>query len=51
VLAFVGLKMLAGKYVHVPELLSLGVVAILLTGTALASLMFPERKDAGPAER
>jgi len=51
VLAFVGLKMLAGKYVHVPELLSLGVVAILLTGTALASLLFPERKDADPAER
>lgn len=51
VLAFVGLKMLAGKYIHIPELLSLGVVAILLTGATLASLLVPERKDAGPAER
>ena len=51
VLAFVGLKMLSGKYVHIPELLSLGIVAILLMGTALLSLLFPERKEAGPAPR
>jgi tellurite resistance protein TerC len=38
VLAFVGLKMLLGNLVHVPEFLSLAVVVCLLLGSAAASL-------------
>ncbi|HEY4186136.1 MAG TPA: TerC/Alx family metal homeostasis membrane protein, partial [Polyangia bacterium] len=43
VLAFVGVKMLVGAYVHIPELLSLAVVACLLLGSAAASLLIPAR--------
>jgi len=47
VLAFVGMKMLAGNYVHISELLSLGIVAGLLVGAALLSLLTadPEQKS------
>ncbi len=38
VLAFVGLKMLAAEWVHVPALLSLGVIAAILAVGALLSL-------------
>ena len=49
VLAFVGLKMLAGNYVHISELLSLAVVGLLLLGASLASLLIPERQPTGGA--
>jgi tellurite resistance protein TerC len=38
VLAFVGMKMLAGNYIHISELLSLAIVAGLLLGATLLSL-------------
>ena len=38
VLAFVGLKMLAAEWVHVPALLSLGIIAGILVAGAVASL-------------
>jgi len=41
VLAFVGMKMLAGNYVHISELLSLAIVAGLLLGATLLSLLIP----------
>ena len=44
VLAFVGMKMLAGNYVHISELLSLAIVAGLLLGATILSLLVP-----GPA--
>ena len=47
VLAFVGIKMLIESHVHIPEMLSLAVVVILLLGSALASLLRPD-KDRRP---
>jgi tellurite resistance protein TerC len=38
VLVFVGLKMLTESFVHVPHLLSLGIIAAMLTLAAVASL-------------
>lgn len=48
VLAFVGVKMLLGGHVHIPELLSLAVVATLLLGSAAASLVIAPRKTDTP---
>jgi tellurite resistance protein TerC len=41
VLAFVGLKMLAAGWYHVPIGLSLGVIVLLLGGSVAASFLFP----------
>lgn len=41
VLAFVGAKMIAADWVHVPALLSLGVIAAIMTTGALISLKRP----------
>ena len=41
VLAFVGLKMLASSYYPIPIGISLGVIALLLGGSVVASLLFP----------
>ena len=46
VLAFVGVKMLTADRFPIPDLISLGVVAGLILGAGLASLLFPAR-DAG----
>ena len=46
VLAFIGVKMLIGSYVHIPDLLSLGVVVSLLVGSALVSLLVPPPPEA-----
>lgn len=43
VLAFVGVKMLIVDLVKIPIGLSLGVIALLLVGSVLASLLFPKR--------
>lgn len=48
VLAFVGLKMLAGSYVRIPEWLSLAVVAGLLLGAAAVSAIIPAPPTAAP---
>jgi tellurite resistance protein TerC len=45
VLAFVGIKMLVSGYYHVPIALSLGMIALLLGGSIVASLVFPQRPD------
>ncbi len=49
VLAFVGLKMLVAEWVHVPALLSLGIIAGILAAGALASLRRPGGGSQGPA--
>lgn len=50
VLAFVGAKMLAAEWVHVPALLSLGIIMAILAAGALASLRRPrDRQPAGRA--
>jgi len=41
VLGFVGAKMIAAEWVHVPALVSLGVIAAIMTVGALASLRNP----------
>jgi tellurite resistance protein TerC len=48
VLAFVGLKMLAGHWIHVPTALSLGVIALALGASVVASLMIPAPAGASP---
>lgn len=48
ILAFVGFKMIAAHYVHLPEWLSLGVILVSLAGGILPSLWM-ERKN-GPAQ-
>lgn len=49
VLAFVGLKMLVAEWVHVPALLSLGIIAGILAAGALVSLRRPGGGSRGPA--
>ena len=46
VLVFVGAKMLLSDVVHVPVALSLGVVALVLGVSVVASLLFPTAVDA-----
>lgn len=41
VLSFVGVKMLISEYYEIPIVVSLGVVAVLLAGSILASLLWP----------
>ena len=41
VLVFIGIKMLIGDRLHIPELGSLAVVVSLLLGSALLSLLVP----------
>ncbi|HYP25883.1 MAG TPA: TerC family protein [Blastocatellia bacterium] len=46
VLTFIGVKMLLGAIeVHVPIAISLGVVAVVLTGSVIASLIWPAKSD------
>jgi tellurite resistance protein TerC len=45
VLAFVGIKMLVSGHFPIPIALSLGVIALLLGGSVVASLLFPQRPD------
>ena len=44
-LAFVGLKMLASSFFPIPIGISLGVIALLLGGSVVASLLFPRPAD------
>jgi tellurite resistance protein TerC len=43
VLAFIGVKMLVSGVYHLPIGISLAVIATLLAGSVVASLLFPER--------
>lgn len=45
ILVFVGVKMLIANTVHIPPLLSLGIILAVLTITIGASLLFPQRDD------
>jgi tellurite resistance protein TerC len=45
VLAFVGIKMLISGKLHIPIGISLGVIGLLLGGSVVASLMFPQAPD------
>jgi tellurite resistance protein TerC len=49
VLAFVGAKMLAGAVVHIPIGVSLGVIALAIGGSVVASLVRPARRGADDA--
>jgi tellurite resistance protein TerC len=53
VLIFVGIKMLSAHYVHLPTLVSLGVVFGLIAGSAVLSLWATRRAErrASPPER
>lgn len=44
ILAFVGLKMLASHYIHLPEWVSLAVISAALIGGVIASLSIPEKE-------
>lgn len=46
ILLFVGVKMLASHYVHIPVPLSLGVIVGVLALSAVASKLFPPREKA-----
>lgn len=46
ILAFVGLKMLASHYIHLPEWVSLTVISAALVGGVIASLTIPEKEEA-----
>ena len=45
ILAFVGVKMLISDFYHLPIALSLGVIALVLAASVVASLLFPPREE------
>jgi len=47
-LVFVGVKMLISEFVHIPIAISLGVVATVLAGSVVASLLLPVAKESVP---
>ena len=47
VLAFVGVKMCIAKWVHIPTLYSLLVIAAVLAGSVVASLAWPAEHEGG----
>jgi tellurite resistance protein TerC len=48
VLMFIGVKMLISEFVHIPIGISLGVVASVLGGSVVASILFPAEKAPKP---
>ena len=44
ILVFIGLKMMVAKWLHVPNLLSLGVIAGVLTTAIVVSLLRPPKE-------
>ena len=50
ILTFVGVKMLLEKWIHVPIMLSLGVVLGVLTLSVIASLIWPQAAKLEPVE-
>ncbi len=51
ILGFVGLKMIAGELVHIPNLVSLGVIALMLGVAVAASLLRPNRPSPSVADK
>lgn len=45
ILIFVGIKMLAAEFVHIPILISLGVIATILVLSVVLSLLRPRKPD------
>jgi len=45
VLMFIGVKMLISEFVHIPIALSLGVVATVLGGSVIASILLPAKEE------
>ncbi|MBI4666845.1 MAG: TerC family protein [Nitrospinae bacterium] len=43
ILVFLGLKMIGESFLHIPVLAALGVIALVLTASITASLMFPAK--------
>jgi tellurite resistance protein TerC len=50
ILTFVGAKMLAEHWIHIPIMLSLGVVLVVLAASIVASLVWPSAKQASEGE-
>ncbi len=50
-LMFVGGKLLISEFVHIPFEISLGVVAVVLAGSVVASVLFPTTGDLKAGER
>ena len=48
VLMFIGVKMLISEFVHIPIGISLGVVASVLGGSVIASILFPAEEAPAP---
>lgn len=48
ILVFIGVKMLASSYIHVPIEISLGIIAGVLVISVAASLLIPHRKPDDP---
>ena len=46
ILTFIGIKMLIGPFYHIEAPVSLGVVAAVLVLSVVASILFPEKKEA-----
>jgi tellurite resistance protein TerC len=50
ILAFVGFKMIIAEWYHIPTFLSLGVIALVLTVSIVASIKLDRKDDHGPDE-
>lgn len=50
ILIFVGAKMLASRFFHIPIAVALGVVAGVLAASVAASLLFPKKQNDKPVE-
>ncbi len=45
ILVFVGVKMLIADFYHIPTPWALGVVAVTLTASIVASILFPKENE------
>ncbi len=50
ILLFVGIKMCLIDFYKIPILLSLGVIALILLGSILLSLVIPKKETGGSAQ-
>lgn len=50
ILVFVGFKMIASQFLHIPVALALGAVATILLASIAASLLLPKREAPAPAD-
>ena len=46
VLSFIGIKMVIAEWYHIDTMISLGVVAVVLTAAIVGSLLWPEKSEA-----